>query len=267
VNDSDDCLDVTIAPPAAGAAPLPPSELHEVFAPLAVIQADPRAAQDRLRAGFGATRRLAVAAFGGRYAPSAHGLSARETARWAQEIRATLSGPQRDQLLEYVHTCREWERALRDAIDRGKADWLSDSARYAVPSAAEDAVADILTAVGIPVQGHARVAEEEVRRRWGDPTKAIWLRWAHRDRAYLLRIAIELDGQYLHLHGEQEENDRERDQILADRGWYVAQLSGSSMPQNLPRPVRERLTALVEQHRRAIVLARADLPALRSNLA
>jgi hypothetical protein len=166
-----------------------------------------------------------------------------------------------------METCRQWEHTLRAAIDRGESDWEWSHARHMRPGTDDDALAGHLALFDIRVQVHALVAEEEVRSRWGENYGAIRLRWAHRDQAYLLRIAIELDGQYLHLYEETPERDQERDRILADRGWYVMHLRGSSMYQELHRPVRERLAALVEQHRRAIILARSDLPALRRNLA
>jgi hypothetical protein len=131
------------------------------------------------------------------------------------------------------------------------------------PGSAEVTLARSLTGFGIPVQARAGVAEDGVRRRWGDRYGALCLRWAHRDRAYLLRLAIDLDGQYLHLHGAKPEYDRGRNEILADRGWYVAHLSG----QEYQWLALEPLVALVEQHRRAIVLARADLPALKRGFA
>jgi hypothetical protein len=72
VSNSEDLFDVTIAPPAAGPAPMPPSELREVFATLAVIQTDPRAWQDRLRTGLGAAMHLAGAVPGCRVSLPAH---------------------------------------------------------------------------------------------------------------------------------------------------------------------------------------------------
>jgi hypothetical protein len=188
-------------------------------------------------------------------------------ALWADEIRATLSGQQRAQLLEYVERCRYWERALREAIERGEVDWeVEPPSPFAHPSMDDKAMADSLGAAGIPVGIHVWVAEDEVSRRWGDRYPAIVLRWAHRERAYLLRVAIEIDGQYIHVYNLGQDRDQERNQILADRGWYVAKLSGSIEREERQRLTRERLLALVEQHRRAIVLARSDLPALTRNL-
>jgi hypothetical protein len=163
--------------------------------------------------------------------------------------------------------CSYWEHALCEAIEWGEADWEEgESPRYIHPSEAELTVADHLRAAGIPVQTHASVAQDQVRRRLGDPYDALWLRWAHRDRSYLLRIAIELDGQYFHRFEAEQEFDQERNKMLADRGWYVAKLSGLNREEEIRRLVWELLPALVTQHRRAIVLARSDLPAVLRNL-
>jgi hypothetical protein len=245
---------------------MPSPDLREVFATLEAIQTESGAAQDSLQTGIGNAIRVAATVFLGRSGPRAHGLSTSETVRWAQDIRGTLGDAQRAQLLEYVGTCRDWDSALRAAIERSESDWEWESVLHVRPNTVDDAMAASLAVVGIPVQRHAKIAEEEARRWWGGAYDAIWLRWAHRDRAHLLRIAIELDGQYLHIVGG-EGRDQKRDQILADRSWYVARLSGSIAQHEIHRLAQERLTALVKQHRRAIVVARSDVPALMRNLA
>jgi hypothetical protein len=260
---------VTIIPPAVGMAPEPPAEIVATVDILEVIHAGPRTRSDQLQTALGTlVRRAVVALAGKRFRPHAHGLSARETEQWAQQAAPLLSAAARAKLLEYARACQDWTRALHSAIGSNKADpdWDMTSARNVEPSAPEAFLARSLAAAGIPVQAQVGVAKERGGRRRGGWYGAFWLDCAHRDAAYLLRVDIELDGRH-HYRQERQARDQERNQILADRGWYVVRLSGRIIGQANHHQALDRLVAVVERHRRAIVLGRSDLSTLARVLA
>jgi len=255
----------TIIPPAVGMVPKPPAEILSALDVLEVIHAGPRAARDQLRAGLAmALRRTAAVLAGQRFRPRAHGLSDREAEQWARQAAQLLAPATRSQLVAYVRACQEWTRALHRTIGSNEADQDRDSTsgRRVEPGAPEARLAQSLEAVGIPIRARVGVANERGGRLRGGWYDAFWLDCVHRDAAYLLGVDIELEGRH-HYRPERQAHH----QILADRGWYVVRLSGRIVGQTQHRQALDQLVALVERHRRAVVLGRSDLSRLAQMLA
>lgn len=259
----DSLFGVTILPPVIGAAPEPPPELDAALGLLDVLQAEPRSLNDRLHTQVSALLRRAAATLADqRYRPRAHGLSASETERWAQQATLVLQSQAGQLLIGYARTCQEWERRLRAAIgsDAADPDWDMTSAKRVEPNAAEAFLAQTLEEAGIPVQAQVGVSRNGGERR-GGWYAAYWLDCAHRDVAYLLRIDIELDGRH-HYNQQRRQRDEQRNQAIQSRGWYVVRLGGRIIGQRNHLLALDQIVALTERHRRAIVLARSDLRTL-----
>jgi hypothetical protein len=188
----------------------------------------------------------------------AHGLSAMELERWAEQANAMLAPVLRAELLLYTRTCRAWERLLARNISSSAADpdWDMTSAQHVEPSMPEVFLAQSLSEVGIPLEAQVGVSRYGGSRR-GGWFNAYWLDWAHRDVAFLLRLDVELDGAR-HRQPERWFRDEIRDAQLQERGWYIMRIDSRILGRGQQYRAREALLRLVQRHRRSIVLARTD---------
>jgi hypothetical protein len=136
-------------------------------------------------------------------------------------------------------------------------DWSMTPAPKAKVSEPEQRLAHALEASGIHVQCQVGVAKKEGGARQGGWYGSYWLDCAHRDRSHLLRIDIELDGKHHYAVDRQEKDDR-RNQVLADRGWYVLRLGGRILGQENQRLAVANLVELIATHKQAVHLATLD---------
>jgi hypothetical protein len=192
----------------------------------------------------------------------ARGLTAEEMMQWTDAARAILTPEEQVSLAAYVQACRAWEQRLDKHIGSMAADpdWDMSSAPRVPASAPEAFLARSLEEVGIPM--HAQVGVSRLGgRRHGGWFRAFWLDCAHRDVAFLLRLDVELDGA-THQAPERAARDAMRNALLQARGWYVLRMDSRNLGRNEHYRACDVVVKLVRRHRRAVVLARSELPTL-----
>jgi hypothetical protein len=192
----------------------------------------------------------------------AGGLTTEGSERWAEAAQAILAPEEGAHLTAYCQECRQWERRLDKNIGSMAADpdWDMGSARGIPPSAPEAFLARSLEAAGISMQAQVGVSRHGGRRQ-GGWFRAFWLDCAHRDVAFLLRLDVELDGVH-HGRADRAARDEERNRFLQARGWYVLRVDSRNLGREEHSRAVKVAAKLVWRHRRAIMLARSDLPAI-----
>lgn len=138
------------------------------------------------------------------------------------------------------------------------ADWTATSARRVDLNPYEQDLGRRFTALGLPVQAQVGVSKSGGRRR-GGWFGAYWLDWAHRDRDYLLRLDIEMDGKSLQ-RPDMIERDERRNETVRRRGWYVLRVTSmAARNENAMQAIMGVASERVRWHRQAAVLARSDV--------
>lgn len=266
MNEGRDLYGVTLLAPHGGFPLSPPEGSEAVVRALEVLSREREARQRDLlpRMARAFLRRLFRR-------PRAADQRANAVDMAEQEVRrllATLPDGRRHAVLEYVRTCRTWSARLDSTINSrwSYADWDMTPAPKAKVSEPEQRLAHALEASGIHIQCQVGVAKEAGGARQGGWYGSYWLDCAYRDRSHLLRIDIELDGKH-HYNRERQDKDERRNQVLADRGWYVLRLGGRILGQENQRLAIANLVELISAHRQAIHLATLDPKTIEDVLA
>jgi len=253
---------VRLLPPQCGAAPLVPADADVFLQRIDTLRFEPPTVGEALRDDLLALPR---ALFGRRYHGRQRGLTRFQTRRWCREVAPHLSAAERAAFADYAEACRRWCREMRRSTERGERawDWRMTSARNVQPNAAEQQLEQALVTAGLPVDGQVGVSRHrEGGRRRGGWYGNWWLDYAHRDRAYLLKIDIELDGWH-HRQPDRAQRDAVRNECLQGRGWYVCRVPGMVISRQQQDQAILPLLECVRTHRLAVLTARSHVRLIR----
>lgn len=243
--------------PTCGGVPTPPAGVDAALQLLFAVRPQPPTIREALRDDLAALPRALVRRA---YRDRSRGLSRPQTRRWAAQAAAILNPTERAAVVVYARACRAWLNSVAQTTQRRGAsyDWTATAARNVAPNNYERALGAQFAALGLPVEAQVGVAKQGGRRR-GGWFGAYWLDWAHRDRDYLLRLDIEMDGQH-HQRAERMARDAERNACVQRRGWYVLRVTSAAARR--PDAMQTILATVAERarwHRQAVVLARSEV--------
>jgi hypothetical protein len=117
--------------------------------------------------------------------------------RWVGEQGRGLGEADRAALLQYAAECATWEESFYAARSRwgDPRDYTTRPAANVRLNPYEHRLGAALAAAGLPVEAQAGVSKDGGSRR-GGWFGSYWLDFAHRDRAHMLLLDVELDGRH-----------------------------------------------------------------------